>query len=177
MGESVEEIYEEAKKLIGVETEWLPGRYPVEYDPIRRHCHMVDDDNPLFLDPDYARKTKYGEVLCPPFMINIFGYDSVGINPWPLRERPSLPPIPTPGARRINLTTEWEFFKPVKVGDRLSCKLRIADVYIKPVRLDPKCFWLVTERIFANQNGETVAVLRNTGIRVRSAEQIKEAGG
>ncbi len=177
MAKSVEEIYEEAKKLIGLETEWLPGHYPVEYDPIRRQCHMVDDDNPLFLEPEYAKKTKWGGVPCPPFMVNIFGYDSPGTNPWPPRERPALPTIPTAGIRAVNLMVEWEFFKPVIVGERLSCKQRIDNIFIKSVRLDPKGFCLVIERIFANEAGEIVAILRNTSIRVRSAEQIREAGG
>ena len=46
----------------GHETPLAWGRYPVEHDPIRRHCHMVDDANPRFL----AR----GE--CPPVMVDYF---------------------------------------------------------------------------------------------------------
>ena len=44
---------------IGRKTPLYHGRYPVEYDPIRRYCHMVEDDNPLFLDPEYAATTKW----------------------------------------------------------------------------------------------------------------------
>ncbi|MCH7835647.1 MAG: MaoC family dehydratase N-terminal domain-containing protein, partial [Chloroflexi bacterium] len=54
------------QKYIGTEIATARGRYPVEYDAIRRHCHMVDDNNPLFLDPDYANSTEHGAVLCPP---------------------------------------------------------------------------------------------------------------
>src|SRR5688572_4264832 len=46
MGEyDIEEI---RQKYVGFETAEARGRYPVEYDAIRRHCHMVDDNNPLF---------------------------------------------------------------------------------------------------------------------------------
>lgn len=54
------------KKYIGFETAKARGRYPVEYDAIRRHCHMVDDNDPLFIDPDYARRTAIGAVTAPP---------------------------------------------------------------------------------------------------------------
>lgn len=173
MDKTPEEILEEARKLIGSETETVQGRYPVEYDPIRRYCHMNDDTNPLFLDPQYARQTSHGEVVCPPLLVGNFA--GPGIWP-PARDLPALPPIPSPGDRNINLTTEYEFFKPVKVGDHLSIKSRIADVYIKSIRLDPKAFWTKTERIITNQDGEVVAVATNLGVRHRTPEEVKAAG-
>jgi acyl dehydratase len=85
MARRPEEILEQARKLIDAETELFPDRYPIEYDPIRRFCHMSDDTNPLFLDPEYAHQTKHGEVLCPPLMITRPGYGGNGA--WPPSER------------------------------------------------------------------------------------------
>lgn len=173
-----EEILREASKLIGYETEPVYSKYTIEYEPIRRYCHMSNDDNPLFLDPDYAKKTKYGAVILPPMTIRtLVTPGSPGYwPPTPPQEGTALPPVPTPGDRAINLTTEWEFFKPVKVGDRLSVTQRIADVFIKPIRLDPEAFWILTERIYRNQNGEVVATMRNLGLRHRTPEEVKAAG-
>ena len=39
-----EEILEEARKMIGLETEPVSFPYPLEYEPIRRYCLMIDDD-------------------------------------------------------------------------------------------------------------------------------------
>ncbi|MBI4497773.1 MAG: MaoC family dehydratase N-terminal domain-containing protein [Chloroflexi bacterium] len=168
-----EEILEEARKLIGAETPPVWGRYPVEYDPIRRYCHMCDDDNPLFLDPAYAQQTTYGDVIAPPLLVTYFAGNGI----WPpAEEQPQLPPVPTAGNRAINLTTEYEFFTPVKVGDHLSATSRLADVYIKSIRLDPKAFWIVTERIIRNQDGEVVCIARNLGLRHRTPEQVQAAG-
>jgi len=175
MSDSIEKIYEEARNSIGTESATVCGRYPIEYEPIRRYCHMVEDVNPLFLDPEHAKTTKYGAVICPPFMVNILGRDSDYISPWPPRERPPFPPVRTPGGRNVNIAIEWEFFRPVRVGDRISCKERLADVYIKPVRLDPKAFWIVLERIFSNQGGEVVAISRNTMVRHRTPKEIEES--
>lgn len=83
------EILEEARKFIGVETELAPDRYPVEYDTIRSFCHISDDPNPLFLDPEYARQTIYGEVVCPPLLITTPVLEGNG--PWPPAER-----VPSP---------------------------------------------------------------------------------
>jgi acyl dehydratase len=172
MAKTPEEILEEARKLIGTETEPVPGRYPVEYEPIRRYCHMSGDANPLYLDPEYAKKTKFGDVPCPPLAIGMFG--SQGMFPPGAFSR--LPNIPTAGNVVINLTTEWEILKPVKVGDLISSRERIADVYIKSTKFDPKSFWTVTERVYSNQNGEDVAIGRNIGLRYRSKMQLEEAG-
>ena len=169
-----EEMLEEARKMIGNETKPVATPYPVEFEPIRRYCLMVDDDNPLFLDPDYAKQTKYGGVVLPPFA-------PIGIMPGgspammaSAREGTVEVVImpPAPGKFLINLAQEWEWFKPVVVGDRLTFKSRLADVYIKPIRIDPKAFWTVLEMHFSNQKGEDVCIVRNILLRHRSPEEV-----
>lgn len=154
---------------IGKSTEVTPGRYPVEYDPIRRHCHMVEDTNPLFLDPDYAAGTAYGDVIAPPVMVDYFA----GNGAWPrsAEAAPMLRP-PTRGDRLINLNQEMEFFKPVRVGDKLSRQTVVADVYEKPIRLDPKAVWTVIETRITNQDGDLVATIRNTLLSHRTPEDV-----
>src|SRR5215212_2405280 len=121
---SPEQILEQARALTGIETAPIEALYPIEYEPIRRFCHAAGDDNPLFLDPAYAGTTRYGAVICPPL-----GLRAVTVLPGgpldhpfpaPPADLPLLPPIP--GGRRMsmNLSVEWEFFVPVRVGDRIS---------------------------------------------------------
>src|ERR1700722_9130963 len=43
-----------------------PWCYEATRDNIRRYAHGIGDDNPLFCDPDYAKKTQYGDVIAPP---------------------------------------------------------------------------------------------------------------
>jgi acyl dehydratase len=160
-----------------VRTEWIgksdpvtTGRYPVEYDAIRRLCHMVEDTNPLFLDPEYARQTRYGEVIAPPVMADYFAGKGI----WPrVQDRPSVrAQVPTRGDRAINLNQTFEFHKPIKVGDRLSSQVVIVDVYEKPIRLDPKAVWTVVETRITNQDGELVCTVRNTGLTHRTPEEV-----
>lgn len=160
------------KEWIGKETKPTPGRYPVEYDPIRRHCHMVDDTNPLFLDPAHARAQGYRDVVCPPTLVSYFASDGI----WPPAGEagatgPRFMP-PTPGNRFINMGNEVEYLKPVCVGDTLAVRQRIADVFQKGIRLDPEATWIVTERIVSNQSNEDVVIERNTLLTHRSPEEV-----
>ncbi len=169
-----EEMLEEARKLIGLETDPVPSRYPVEYDPIRRYCHMVGDDNPLFLNPEHAANSRFGSIIAPPFFIR----QTSGPGPWPPRteEIPNIAGrVATPGDRNIVLNTEFELLKPIKVGDRINQSQRLVDVYIKPIRLDPKTFWLVSETIYRNQDGDVALITRNTMVRHRTPEEVKAA--
>ena len=155
---------------IGKSDEVKQGRYPVEYDAIRRHCHMVEDDDPLYLDPEFAAGTRFGGVIAPPVMVDYFAGNGI----WPkVEEGPQLMQlIPTPGDRFINLNQQMEFFGPVRVGDRLSRQTVIVDIYQKPIRLDPKAVWITIETRITNQDGELVAAIRNTLLRHREPEQV-----
>ncbi len=159
------------RKYIGFETAPGRGRYPVEYDAIRRHCHMVEDNNPLFLDPEYAKTTSHGAVLCPPSGWLALYFASLG--PWPAVFEPLFPVVPTPGKRIVNMNQEVEWSARIKVGDHLSVRRRIADVYQKPVSLDPEAVWIVAEAIITNQRDETVCVIRNTLLTHRTPAEIE----
>ena len=161
------------QKYIGSEIAKARGRYPVEYDAIRRHCHMVDDNNPLFLDPEYAGTTEHGAVLCPPSGWLALYFASLG--PWPAVFEPLLPIVPTPGKRIVNMNQEVEWSRRVKVGDHLSVHRRVADIYQKAISIDPEAVWIVAEAIITNQRDETVCVIRNTLLTHRTPEEVTAA--
>lgn len=167
------DIEEVRRRFIGLEFAESRGRYPVEHDPIRRHCHMVEDMNPLFLDPDYARRSRWGAVICPPSGWLAMYFASLG--PWPPVFEPLLPVVPTPGKRIVNMAQEVEWFDVIRVGDHLSVKRRIADIYQKPISIDPEAVWVVSESIIRNQNGKVVCVVRNTLLFHRTPEEVAAA--
>ena len=79
---------------------------------------------------------------------------------------------PTAGTRSINLGGTLEFRERVFVGDRLGSKVRLVDVYLKRIKIDPEAFWIVTETLYLNQDERVVAVNQNTLIRHRDRDQI-----
>ena len=145
----------------GYETPLAWGRYPVEHEPIRRACHMLDDANPLFIE----------EGVCPPVMVDYFA--SAG--PWPPAEYDIIGlvrRIPTPGDRLINLSQEMEWFLPVRVGQRLGVKHKVTSVNLRGTRLDPLCVWIKTETTVVNEREEVVAVRANQILVHRTPEEI-----
>jgi hypothetical protein len=145
----------------GHETPLQPGRYPVEFDAIRRHCHMVEDRNPLFLEGG----------LCPPVLVDYFASRGA----WPPGELDILVllrKIPTPGDRLVNMNQEFEWFRAVRVGERLGISHKVVSVDVKPIRLDPLAVWIRTESRIVDERGETVALRRNQILVHRTPEQV-----
>ena len=46
-----------------------PWCYEATRDNIRHYAHGIGDDNPLWCEPDYAAKTRYGDVIAPPSFV------------------------------------------------------------------------------------------------------------
>lgn len=150
----------------GHETPLAWGRYPVERDPIRRHCHMVDDLNQRFLE--------HGE--CPPVMVDYFA----GAGAWPagfedivalVRE------IPTPGDRLVNLGHEFEWFHVVRAGERLGMRHQVLSLDVRPTRLDPMSVWIRTATTIVREGGDVVATRLNQLMVHRPGEMSTPRGG
>jgi hypothetical protein len=155
------DLDEVRRRWEGYETPLAWGRYPVEHDPIRRHCHMVDDLNPRFL----AR----GE--CPPVMVDAFA----GAGPWPPADQDLLAlvrAIPTPGDRLVNLGHEFEWFRAVRVGERLGARHRVLSVEVRPTRLDPLSVWIRTETTIVAEAGDIVATRLNRIMVHRRPDEV-----
>src|SRR5690606_27675799 len=48
---------------------------------IRNFAHSYGDDNPLFCDPDYGRRTRWGGQIAPPIMVGILNAPLCGEQP------------------------------------------------------------------------------------------------
>jgi acyl dehydratase len=143
--------------------EW--GRYPVEHDPIRRHCHMVDDGNPRFLER--------GE--CPPVMVDYFAAGGAGPGAEP-DVLPLVRRIPTPGDRLVNLGHAFEWRRTVQVGERLGARHRVLAIEVRPTRLDPLSVWIRTGTTIVGERQDVVATRLNQ-IMVHRAPAEAGAGG
>ena len=119
MGKPVVEPHPEmpdfAKEWLGQVSEPSHGGYPISEVQIMYWCDMVEDANPLYLDGEYARKSRHGGVIAPPIGLITWAMKRAGQQgvdpaapdcnwperrPWPPLEggKPRLIPTP-PGAR------------------------------------------------------------------------------
>src|SRR4051794_39066468 len=79
-----DEDIERAKLLIGVDLAVKYQEYvgTATVDTIRNFAAGCGNDNPLHRDPDYARATRWGEVIAPTMMAGIINTPLLG-DPMP----------------------------------------------------------------------------------------------
>ena len=138
------------QKAIGLESQ--PATLDVEKGGIKRFAEAVGDPNTLWSDEAQARKGRYGGIVAPPTFLR-----SVRL------ERLQLP-FDVPFQRLLDGGSEWEYFEPVRAGDRITAVSRIVDISERSGRLGAMLFTVV-ETAYTNQLSELVATQRNTGIR------------
>ena len=56
----------QARALIGMPIRVEQYNYEATRDTIRHYAWGIGDDNPLYYDADYARKSKWGTIIAPP---------------------------------------------------------------------------------------------------------------
>jgi hydroxyacyl-ACP dehydratase HTD2-like protein with hotdog domain len=157
-------ITDEIRSWIGRET--LPWTIEVTTLDVKRFAVATDDLNPLYLDKDAALSSRYRGLIAPPLF-----YMAPLTNPVPETElRPDglpyegkFPIPPTPLPRLMDGGTEIEFFVPIRVGDTLTGRCKITDIYQKDGRTGPLIF-VARETSFTNQQGELVLVEKGAAI-------------
>ena len=147
MADSV--ITQEMRDSVGVQSE--PVTQEIEKGEIIRFARAIGDPNPLFTDEAAARKSRYGGLIAPPTFLR-----SVLANP------PSTD-LNIPYSVGLDGGSEWEYFEPVRPGDRITHTVRLAEVFERDGRMGNMLF-VVREGRYVNQFGTLVATERATGI-------------
>ncbi len=143
-------VTEEIRKLIGTESE--PRTVEVERGAIRRFAEAIGDANPLFNDEKSARGTRFGGMIAPPTFCRSLGGGLFNVD------------LKLPTFRGLDGGSDWEYFEPIRAGDRITVVSKLADIREAEGRLGPMVF-IVTETRYTNQFGQLCVVQRSTGIR------------
>jgi hydroxyacyl-ACP dehydratase HTD2-like protein with hotdog domain len=157
-------ITDQIRSWIGRETS--PWTIEVSRLDVQRFAVATDDLNPLYLDEEKAKQSVYGGLIAPPLF-----YMAPLTEPKPESElRPDglpyegkFPIPPTPLPRLMDGGTEIEFFQPIRVGDVLTGRSKIVDLYQKEGRSGPLIF-VVRETTFTNQQGAIVLIEKGASI-------------
>jgi hypothetical protein len=113
----------EAAKLVGKESGAIRALDKVSKSDIRHWCEVLGDP-----DPDYTAKIAAGAKTAPPAMIMVWAQPPL----WPPKEATEphekllklLDDAGYEGTAGVGL--EQEFKAPVRIGDRLSFKVKVA---------------------------------------------------
>lgn len=139
------------RSLLGVEHP--VGSFEVTKDMIVDFARSTGETNPVYLDEEQAAQSRYGGIIAPPTFCNIF--ISGGKRP-------------DPGIKFGDLSffagQAIESLEPVRPGDTLEASTRLKEVYAKTGR-SGKMVFAVWETGLTNQNGETVALVRESFVR------------
>src|SRR3978361_1162714 len=97
-----------ARKNVRIEHPAEPWCYEATRDNIRHYAHGIGDDNPLWCDPEYAKKTKYGDVIAPPSFILAWRRISSGYVGG------------LPGVHAMFAGTDFNWMKPIHRNAQIS---------------------------------------------------------
>ena len=149
-------ISERLKAMIGNELPSLTQTTRIERKLVENFIWATEDPNSMWRGEEYAGKArKYGEVMAPPSIIWTAGISYKGHLMAP------LPDLPSGG---VDTGGECEVFKPIKVGDVITAKTRLGDVYERESK-GRKMIVLTMDTTYTNQNGEVVGTYKHTMFR------------
>lgn len=150
----IDEFVARTRELTGSEVrERDPWNSEASADAIRHFAYGTDDGNPLWHDPSYAARTRYGKLVAPPaFLVSVL---------YPILHGA---PMEAPLSSLIG-GLEFEWLRSVFVGDRLRAKSVQKDVYEKKSTSGRRLIFVISECTYRNQNDELVARAIGTMIR------------
>ena len=122
-----------------------PWCHEATRDNIRHYAHGIGDDNPLWCDPAYAAKARFGTIVAPPSFLFatdriISGY--VG---------------GMPGVHAMWAGADWTWHLPLKRNDEITTEAHLKDLIEHQTRFAGRAVQQIYHVKFYNQRRELVA--------------------
>ena len=133
--------------------------YEVTADSIREFADSIGDPNPLYRDEAAAKEAGYDAIIAPPTYLTKLNFIYSG-------EMLTQEDLGLNYALVVHGEQEYEYRRPVKAGDVLVAKPRIASIAAKG-----RNELLVTEALIRTTDGEQVALARSTIVSRGTAPQ------
>lgn len=149
---STQPLLTEEMRQQAIGTETAPVTTDVEKGAIIKFAQAIGDPNPLYNDEIEARRSRYGGLIAPPTFLRSAG-----------GARPELP-FELPLERLLDGGSEWDYFEPVRAGDRITAVGRITDISERTGRLGLMVFVTIVVT-YRNHLDQVVATQTSTSIR------------
>ncbi len=154
---TLEEFEREFKKGIGKEIDLNEHSFLDEAtrDNIKNFAEAVGDSNPLWINEDYAKKSRFGSITAPPTFIYNINSGSI----------PALTPQGMPVVTDLRLLyagAELEFYRPVRPGDEFNVKGKSTGITGKRSRSLGPMLFTTGEANYYNRKNEILGVIRTT---------------
>jgi acyl dehydratase len=132
--------------------------FEVEADRVNQFAVAVGEDDPRFTDPDAAKAEGFPDQLAFPTFPTVLG---IMVSAQVVVD----PELGMDYSRVVHGEQEFDWRRPIAVGDRFRASPNIADVFAK----GPNEF-LVIETVITDQGGDVVCVARSTLLSRGTAE-------
>ncbi len=121
-------------------------------DTIRHFVQGIGDVNPLWTNHEYARKTKYGEIIAPPtFLYSVY---------WCSGRTGGLP-----GVHGFHAGNDWAWHRPILLGDRVTVQEQFTGLDEKPSEFAGRTFIQSSLATYRNQRNEVIAECKGWMVR------------
>jgi len=164
-GDITDEKIAEAETLIGVllrrdRMQWIET---ASRDAIRHFVWAVGDNNPLWLDLEYGKKSQWGSIVAPPCIL--YAVDSTIVAPK------------LQGVQWIYAGTGWTWYEPIRLGDMFRVEAVLQRQEVKAGRRFPKWVLQTGEIRYYNQHARLVAIAEGRCARTPRGDKLIEAKG
>ncbi len=152
-----------ARKDVRIENTLEPWCHEATRDNIRHYAHGIGDDNPLWCDPAYAAKTRYGGIVAlPSFLFAtsriVSGY--VG---------------GLPGVHAMWAGADWTWHKPVYRNQTISTSAALHDLIVHETKFAGRAVQQVYRVKFFDDEGDLLAEADSWCFRT-DRDQAREQG-
>jgi len=141
--QGLDDLRKRIGQKIGVTQE--PWCHEATRDNIRHYAHGIGDDNPLWCDPDYAAKTRFGGIVALPSFL--FATDRIvsgyvgGL----------------PGVHAMWSGADWNWHQPIHRNDEITTEAYLKELIEHETRFAGRAVQQIYHVDFFNQHGDKVA--------------------
>jgi acyl dehydratase len=122
----------------------------VEKGAVRKFAEAIGDPNPLYVDEEAAKASRYGGLIAPPTFPRTFDYGEVKA-------------LGSPGQGYIHGEHRIRYERPLFVGEDILCYTEVKDYYEKEGR-EGSLGFLISERVGESLEGERIFAMLDTAV-------------
>jgi acyl dehydratase len=140
-----------------------PWRTEVTRDAIYHLALAIGDLNPLYLDDEYAKKSRWGTLLAPPIIVQTMDtLRAVGHSGLPEG---------LPGVHSIWTGSLYEWERPPMLGDRIRAESYLKEIVERQSNFgDGRSLYQTYEAKYYDQNGTYLGLRNDTWMRAERAK-------
>lgn len=161
-------------------------KFPIEAGHIMMFARSVGDDNQIYYDEDYAKKTEPGAVIAPPtfvqssaqfdpdyFLRPKVGQDWFGSGKDPTGVKRSAGGGGGGGGGGLHAEQHYEYHRHPRAGDVLTATVKPGKTWEKEGKRSGKLVFSESITEYRDQKGELVVTARGVGVRTERAVDQK----